>query len=223
MPLPKIDLRADVNRDGMVSISPATNDPDERAEDQWSQERGATVLANIDDDGGRGTFSTPHTDAEDETINGIEDLRDLALLRILPLDLADSRIIGAYATITAPFERVHLFRRGNGPLGYRLWDEERDILTLEELQGGVELLLEARDVARTVDTRFIDIRVELQVIANNNNIYESSDTVRFRVAPVVFHHHLEPARKVLIAPIETGAEATLFLPFTKTMKQGGSP
>ena len=85
------DLRADVNRDGLVTAA------DEAGETSWSARRGAIFLANVDDDERRCTVDPgeleavgPAVDAKlaacndsaDERINGPRDLADLAPLEI---------------------------------------------------------------------------------------------------------------------------------------------
>ncbi|HMR08926.1 MAG TPA: hypothetical protein PKA88_24265, partial [Polyangiaceae bacterium] len=46
-PQPIVDLRVDVNRDGLISLDDPTDDEGEEA---WSAERVAVFLPNVDDD-----------------------------------------------------------------------------------------------------------------------------------------------------------------------------
>jgi protein-arginine deiminase len=86
---PVVDLRADVNRDGVVTLDDADEDLDEET---WSASRGAIFLANLDDDQDRCTYSSTKSDvdlarcndAADDEINGDADLLDLAYLRTVP-------------------------------------------------------------------------------------------------------------------------------------------
>ncbi|HOU93339.1 MAG TPA: hypothetical protein PLU22_19940, partial [Polyangiaceae bacterium] len=85
----RVDLRADVDRDGVVA---PPGGADEADEDDWTAARGATVLANLDDDLGAcapdSTIPDPELDdcrdAADEVVNGAADLADLAPLFVSP-------------------------------------------------------------------------------------------------------------------------------------------
>src|SRR5688572_536977 len=80
-PAGPVDLRADVNRDGVVDTAPASTSDDDADEETWSQTRGAVFLANLDDDSKRcfTSNSIPDSsqpnchDAADDQTNGADD------------------------------------------------------------------------------------------------------------------------------------------------------
>ncbi len=192
---PVVDLRADVNRDGVVDL----DDPgDDEGEEGWSATAGAIFLANIDDDLERCPEEmfpalTPDEqlaachDGLDEEVNGADDLLDLARLRVRPWPEAPA---GATGTLTitpgAARARVRLFRRtANGfaalPAGASL--------TADELRAGIELGIEARDLVRdlTVWDGLADVTLTIGGV---------SDTVRLRVSPLILSHHVSPAQRI---------------------------
>src|SRR5512144_423112 len=68
-----VDLRADVDRDGVVEL----DDPgDDEGEDGWSATRGAIFLANIDDDAGRCPPEMYPAVTPDEVLAACNDAQD---------------------------------------------------------------------------------------------------------------------------------------------------
>ena len=194
---PLADLRADVNRDGVASLS----DPaDDLGEDTWDASHGAIVLPNVDDDGRRCAVRArllPDrqiarcNDATDAIVNGVQDELDLAPLAVAGWPEAPA---DATATIAiAELGRGRLFIRRGGELVALSTGR----LTLDELRSGVGLALEARDIAR--DTRVWSgyLTVTLTVQGGGES---SSDTVKLRVAPVLFQHDLMPVSRLLATP-----------------------
>ena len=194
------DLRADVNRDGRVDVSGAT---DERGEDQASVRRGALFLSNVDDDQHRCKVvdgnGKPIPDADivacwdgaDTVVNGPQDEKDLARLRSVPLSSLPADAAGTAAVTGPGAARTHLFvKRATG------WQLLRptDRLTGAELARGVELGIEATDIVR--DAKVWDGRatVTLSVTAGGRT---TTDAVTLRAAPVLTHHHLQPAQQIM--------------------------
>ncbi len=68
----KVQIAADVNRDGKVDF-----DEDNQGKNKWTSERGAIFFNNNDSD-----QNTKTPDYADAVVNGPEDLRDLAVLKI---------------------------------------------------------------------------------------------------------------------------------------------
>lgn len=217
-PAPRIDIRADGNRDGMVSVSPGSSDPDEQSEAKWTFQRGAIVLPNLDNDGERGGFKEYACDADDDIINGPDDLDDLALIRILPLDPAiEESFISLEGLIEAPLDRVNVFYRSKGDSSFKKWQADNEPLTMDQLISGVELRIESKKVAETMEDRFISVSVRMNSLDYLGYYHESSDTVQLRVAPIMFHHHLDDAEQLLISPVEDDDIAHAFEDFTNKM------
>ncbi|MFD7668505.1 protein-arginine deiminase domain-containing protein [Streptomyces sp. NPDC059788] len=197
------DLRADVDRDGVVDV---TGHFDEAGEDRWTPARGAVFLPNIDDDARRcrttGTDGKPLppaeldrcNDASDEKVNGAEDEKDLARLRTVPVPNAADGTTGT-VRIASGARHVRLFVKR--PAG---WEPVTSAtrLSAAELRKGVELGLEGRDVvrdrARWDGTAHIDFAI-------SSGGTRSSDRVALRVAPLLTHHHLQRARQLLVTQL----------------------
>ncbi len=201
---PPADLRADVDRDGVVA---PPGGADEAGEDEWTAARGATVLANLDDDLGacRADSTLPDpglddcSDAADEVVNGTDDLADLAPVAVSPWPDAPR---GARAFVSVrPAEKGRLFRL-DGVEPVALGAE--DPLDREALRSGVELGLEATDFVRDPSVWDGVLEVSLRVEADSSG---GSDRIVFRVAPLVVNHHLQSPEAVLAANLPGLAEA----------------
>ncbi|MFP2924234.1 protein-arginine deiminase family protein [Pyxidicoccus sp. 3LG] len=217
--LPIVDLRADVNRDGVVDLEGLG---DEEGEDSWTAERGAIFLANIDDDESVCDFTlSPQVlsddalanchDALDTKVNGDRDLADLARLRTAPWPDAPDYAVGSITVSGAAAGKVRLFKK----LGSRYFSLEgpaRLTLNATELQRGVEVAIEANDIVRdpTEWNGYVDVVFTITRAGSDESASEFRDTVRLRVAPVVMFHHLTPARHVYVSRIPYELETTRF-------------
>ncbi len=194
---PLADLRADVDRDGVASL---TDPADDLGEDTWDAAHGAIVLPNVDDDGRRCAARARRlsdraiarcNDATDPVVDGAQDELDLAPLAVAPwADAPDD----ATATLAiAEHGRGRLFIRRDGALV----PLRNGRLTLAELRSGVALALEARDIVRDtrVWTGYLTITLTVRSVGET-----ASDTVRLRVAPVLFQHDLMPVSRLLATP-----------------------
>jgi protein-arginine deiminase len=195
---PRPVIRADVDRDGL--LTPA----DDVGKEAWTQERGALMLPNVDDDQGRCPTADPGGerlpderladcgDATDTVVNGAADLADLA-----PVSLTATRVsAGTTATVAAdPASRayVRIFARRHGRM-VQLKPDDR--LTADELRRGVQLGVEATDFIRDPRTwaGFTDL-----VLRVSGDGATTEDRVRLRVAPLVFQHDLMPIRQLMTA------------------------
>jgi len=193
--VPLVDLRADVNRNGTVDLDDPAEDQDE---DTWDSSHGAIFLANLDDD--QSACPTTGTneqlaacfDAADEVVNGVEDLIDMARVKTVPWPNAPE---GAWGTIVVSGpgnQYVHLFK-GSGS-SFAFFDPQADTLSAADLRAGVELALEGTDLVRnaTVWDGFVDLTLQVETGTQPPDGRRSggSDTVRLRLAPVLFRHHL---------------------------------
>jgi protein-arginine deiminase len=206
---PIIDLRADVNRNGAIDLADPTEDANEET---WSKNQGAIFLANIDDD--QKACSINATDAQlaachdgaDAVINGANDLADLARMKTVPWPQAPA---DAKATIslTAPgANNVRLYKNNGGT--FAVFNPAADMLTSAELQAGVELAIEGKDIVRDSAVWNGYVKVTLNVDAGtgpNGPLPDGSDTVELRLAPVMFRHHLDEATKVYVSNVANNA------------------
>ncbi len=191
---PIIDLRADVNRNGTIDM---TDPSEDEQEDTWDADHGAIFLANIDDDeyacptAGSDASLAACNDAMDDQINGPDDLLDLARLRTVPWAQAPDDASAILSMSGATTDVVRLFIDvGDGfvPLSMP------SALSAAHRRAGLELAIEGRDVAR--DPAYWDGYVDLTLSVDagtgpSGPLQDGADTVRLRVAPMIFRHHLD--------------------------------
>ena len=198
-PAPSLaDLRADANRDGEVRF----DDDSDANKTAWNAKTGAIFLANIDDDSQRCESSTSDftialcNDAQDDVVNGEDDARDLARLKTRPRPQpadATGRVVVATA---AAKDLVRLFKKtGTGPTDFEAVTDDT-VFSREELEAGIELGIEAKDIVRDPAAWDGYADIELTVSSQEKGVFK--DTVRMRVAPVMTYHHLLPAETVWI-------------------------
>ncbi len=208
-----VDLRADTNRDGVVSLE---DDSDVAGKAEWNAQRGAIFLANIDDDTGRCAFNNQKSDAElaachdaqDTIVNGDDDLLDLAILKTVPWPQAKDDVYAQLFVNDEALTKVRLFKKsGSGFLEY----PAEEPLLAPELREGLEFAIEGKDIVRddTVWDGFVDVRLEVNYKEANGERKQKSDTVRLRIAPVLTHHHLQNSEQVFVANLG-GPDSTAF-------------
>ncbi|OKH99281.1 hypothetical protein A6A06_27450 [Streptomyces sp. CB02923] len=197
------DVRADVDRDGVVDV---TGRSDEAGEDRWTPDRGAVFLPNIDDDAARCRTTGPDgkplpdarldrcNDASDEQVNGQEDEKDLARLRTVPVPRAADGATGTLR-IASGASHVRLFLKR--PAG---WEPVTSAtrLSAAELRKGVELGLEGKDVVRDRARWDGTAHIDFTLTSGGTS---SSDRVVLRVAPLLTHHHLQRAEQLLVTQL----------------------
>lgn len=197
-PTAGVRLLADTDRDGRITAADA---PGKGA---WTDRRGAIVLPNIDDNGKRcravgsdgkrlsDDALAGCNDASDEIVNGPEDARDLAPLRLAPLTTAgpDARATVTVDAASRPYAR--LFIREDDGTHTLLPRSGR--LTRAQLRDGVDLALEARDIVRDPRRWNGMIDVSVRVTDGGRTVH---DRVRARVAPLLLTHDLLPAERVV--------------------------
>ena len=212
---PVADVRADLNHNGVVSVRFPS---DQRLE----RNRGAAaiVIPNLDDDARRcprtgiERFSDGElaacNDASDNVVDGHADLADMAPVRVRAWRAAPAGTRSTIAVRAAQPRRAPLFVHRKGD-----WKSlgSGGRLTLDELRSGPRLRLEARDVVRDRSRWNGSLRVVLNVRANGS---VATDSVRFRVAPVLFQDHTMPLRRVFatkgVSPDDQDEEGANVIP-----------
>jgi len=205
-----IDLQADTNRDGVVTFDAA----DDEGEDTWDASHGAVFLANMDDDdrscGRSGNDATLADcfDGNDDQLDGEADLDDMAQIVVrstgdLPAEAT------ANVKLVAGQDYAQFFVNVNGT-----WTASQEFTaTAAELKAGVGFRLEGRDIVR--DTSIWDgtVRVEA-TLTGAPDAEVKTDTVELHVAPLVFRHHLDPARELYSSELAIGGDGA----FTQSLK-----
>lgn len=195
-----VDLRADNNRNGTIDL----NDPTEDAnENTWDDSHGAIFLANIDDDenacptSGSDSQLAACNDASDNYINGNADLEDLARLETVPWPDAPSDATGAIGVSNPGKAHIRLFKKSGASFSEYI---PGTTLGSSELKNGVEFAIEAKDFVRDSSwDGFVNVSLVVEGgTGANGPIGSATDTVRMRVAPVLFRHHLDEVEQYYV-------------------------
>ena len=214
------DLRADVNRDGLIDLTHNSGKQgDKQGQSHWSLQRGALVLANLDDDAGRCNEAasikelsvTACNDSKDTIINGKDDFLDLAPLRLLPWNDAPDQAqafisISAYAR-----NKARLFIQNNSNWQ---WLTENKKLNAKQLREGVNLRIEALDIVR--DHRVWDGRIEV-ILTVTDGKAKAVDSVQLHVAPLILQTDLMKMKRLYLPGMPWGQDdpgSTTALPDT---------
>jgi protein-arginine deiminase len=200
---PIADLRADSNRDGEVRV----DDDSDKNKSEWNEKVGAIFLANIDDDNKRCKSSSSDltialcNDAQDAVVNGDDDARDLARLKTRPAPQPEDATGHVVIATDEAKPLIRLFKR-TGPEETAFTEIDDDtVFSRAELEAGLELAIEAKDIVR--DPVRWDGYIDVQLVIRSPSHGEAKDTVRMRVAPVMTYHHLLPAETVWVANTKT--------------------
>ncbi len=186
-----VDLAADVNRDGRASAE------DDAGEDGWDAARGAIFLPNLDDDDDDG-----RADYRDTEVNGAADLQDLTVLVVAPVEVPDGAT-GRVEVDAASAEAVRLFRAegaADDPAGY-VPAGPAVSLDAAALRSGVTLALEGLTPVLSAEegwSGYVDVRLE---VADAGGELMGEDTVRLRVAPVLFQYNTAPTEAVFYTDV----------------------
>ncbi|OEJ62155.1 hypothetical protein BGM19_33135 [Streptomyces agglomeratus] len=200
---PRADLRADVNRDGKVDVTGAS---DTAGENSWSARRGAVFLPNIDDDTGRCPVKGPDgrrlsdarlaacNDAADTLVNGSADAADLARVRSVPMRNLPATATGTLKIVSGGKKARLFVKRSSG------WAPvtARTRLSAAELRSGVEFGVEGTDVIR--DSAVWDGRAVIRLTVTSGG-RSTSDEVTLRAAPLLTHHHLQNAQQLMVTKV----------------------
>lgn len=196
-------LVADTNRDGRVDL---VGGSDQAGKGNWTPDRGAIFLPNLDDDSKRCKVTdrdlADHdiavdirlaacNDAQDDVLNGADDAADLAPLGTVPKPELGDQATGEVSLGPNEGRYARLWANRGGKwvsLG------AKGKLTAQELRVGARLAVEGRDVIRDSAVWNGVITVTLTVTENGKG---AADAVQLRVAPLILQNDLMSARKVL--------------------------
>jgi protein-arginine deiminase len=173
----KVQIAADVNRDGIVEF-----EADNKGKNTWTSERGAIFFNNNDSD--QNTKTPDHADA---VVNGPEDLKDLAVLKVKKIpDLPkDSRVV--ISVDDSSLGRVQFFLKAVDndykPLNLKA-DGNIDPAHLS--RADLELRIEANSYA----DKSWSGETKVTVTVKSPNGETESDSVRLKVAPFILLSNL---------------------------------
>ncbi len=223
---PVVDLRADVNRNGVVELDAASED---QGEDTFDTSHGAVFLANLDDDAMRcrsGSDSLSDADlprcndAEDAVLNGAADKEDLAAVKVRGWAQAPEGTTASVQLAPAgALTRVRLFvEDAAGALSVYT---PGAALSLADLRRGLTLYVEGKDIIR--DRREWDGSVDLtlRVVVPEQPgldaglqtyvVGTAEDRVRLQISPVMTFSHAEPATHVFTSAIPRDPDSSRFV------------
>lgn len=173
----KVQIVADVNRNGKVEF-----EADNKGKNTWTSKRGAIFFNNNDSD-----QNTKNPDHADAVVNGPEDLRDLAVLKVRKIldSPIDSQVV--LSIDDASLDRVRLFLKGVDndykPLNIKA-DGNIDPALLR--QKDLELRIEANSYA----DKSWSGEAEVTVTVKSPTGEIKSDSVKLKVAPFILLSNL---------------------------------
>ncbi|WP_340538986.1 protein-arginine deiminase family protein [Nocardioides sp. GXZ039] len=197
-----IDLRVDVDRDGVVSLDDGSADG---TTVPATRDRGALFLANLDDDARRckmtGAGGDPLTlaqlatcyDGADKRVNGSADELDLARIKSVPMAEIGDAAQGQVSLDAASRDRANLFVRDGSSWRYL---GAKGTVSAALLRSGLELGIEGRDVRRAA--KGWNGRATVTVTVNDAGT-TSTDSVSLFQAPVLTSNHTEPVQRILVS------------------------
>lgn len=201
----RADLDADTNRDGLIDAR------DDAGEDVFDADRGAVLIANVDDDDRDGT-----RDSRDAELAGAADLDDMTPVRVRRVLGLDGHIVRLTLSPEPARALVRVWRKDGDVLSVLLDPEQADLAQGEaEIVGAdedVELLVEAL-VPRT---REWDGSLKLELEVRTQDAVTSADTLALRAAPVIFPDNLRTPRRVFVMDIPDGIDGNA--PFLSAMR-----
>ncbi|KAK7418713.1 hypothetical protein QQX98_003731 [Neonectria punicea] len=199
--------------------------PDVKGKAEWTSDRGALFLANIGDTNRRCSKKLPVDDWDNEfPVDTCHDASDniqrnakyLAPLRTLPCGKLSAAAKGSISVTNAvAAKQVRIFVKEGEAWTYVA---SNYTFTAEELEGGLELGIDARDVRRPGGW---DGKAEVHFTVSDG--YEkATDSVALRVAPVLTHHHAQLAEKFFTtAATSKGSQMTFVSNFEESVADAG--
>jgi protein-arginine deiminase len=206
---PVADLDVDTNRDGAIT------EADDEGEATFSSSRGATFLANWDDDNNNGE----RDGQEDYAVNGTADLDDLARLIVRQADVGAGEQVQIVVAPQAAAQRTNIFLlNGNNAEVIKTAQQTQGTISTSAVLGGdVTLGIEATTGIGTTWDGVANIT--LRIRSNGQTL--SSDTVQMHVSPVILPTNLEPPERLFVMRITGGQDENsgLWLPLQSELPQ----
>ena len=192
----KIQIVSDVNRDGKVEF-----DSDNHGKNIWTPTRGAIFFNNNDSD-----QNSKEPDHADTVVNGNEDLKDLAVLKVKQVpDLPENTQVSV-SVDDASLSRVHLFLEV-GDNEYKLVNLMADgnIDPARLRQADLELRIEANSYADGIWSG----KTEVKIFVNTPNGKTHFDSVQLKVAPFILLSNLNKGNTLYVRECPGRNEAFL--------------
>jgi protein-arginine deiminase len=184
----KIQIVSDVNRDGKVEF-----DSDEHGKNYWTLSRGAIFFNNNDSD-----QNSKEPDHADTVVNGNEDLKDLAAIKIKRVPNLPENAQISITVDDASLSRVCIF--------YKAADNEYKVLNLSAegnilparlMKADLELRIEANSYADGSWRGITEVTVSVRTPDGKTH----SDSVMLKVAPFILLSNLNKGRTLYVREV----------------------
>lgn len=184
----KIQIVSDVNRDGKVEF-----DSDEFGKNIWTLARGAIFFNNNDSD-----QNSKEPDHADTVVNGNEDLKDLAVLKIKRVPNLPENTRISISVDDASLSRINLFQKV-GDNEYKVVNLAADgnIHPARLMEADLELRIEANSYADGSWSGITDVTVSAR-IPNGKTQF---DSVKLKAAPFILLSNLNKGSTLYVREI----------------------
>ncbi len=195
-------ISADVNRDGLVDF-----DSDLAGKSLWTFERGALFLNNNDSDTNSG-----YPDYADSVVNGSEDLKDLAILRVRRNKKLPRGTAVHLSVDESSFSRVCIFLKGDNK-DYSALDLRKgvNLVPFLEKHPELELRIEANSYPDSMWNGLTEVKISVEFSGKSIE----TDTVKLKVAPFILLSNLNKGKVLYIREFPGRNEA--FIQSLKTI------
>lgn len=184
----KIQIVADVNRDGKVEF-----DSDELGKNNWTFKRGAIFLNNNDSD-----QNSKEPDYADSVVNGEEDLKDLAVLKIKRVPYLPENARISISVDDASLSRVNLFQKvGDNEYKVVNLSTEGNINPAQLMETDLELRIEANSYADGSWSGITEVTVSVKTPDGKTHF----DSLKMKVAPFILLSNLNKVRALYVREI----------------------
>lgn len=184
----RIQIVADVNRDGKVEF-----DSDEFGKNVWTLQRGAIFFNNNDSD-----QNSKEPDHADSVVNGNEDLKDLAVLKVKRVPDLPENVQISISVDDASLSRVNLFQKV-GDNDYKVVNllAEENIDPARLMNEDLGLRIEADSYADGSWNGSTEVTVSVKIPDRK----KYSDCVKLKVAPFILLSNLNKGRTLYVRAI----------------------
>jgi len=192
----KVQIVSDVNRDGKVEF-----DSDDFGKKIWTSTRGAIFFNNNDSD-----QNSKEPDYADAFVNGDEDLKDLAILKVKRVSILPEKTRISISVDDASLSRVNLFLKV-GDNEYKLVNHAADgnINPSRLMKEDLELRIEANSYADGSWSGETEVTISIRTPDGKTHI----DSVKLKVAPFILLSNMNKGRTLYVREIPGRNEAFL--------------
>lgn len=178
-------ISADVNRDGLVDF-----DSDLAGKSLWTLERGALFLNNNDSDTNSGS-----PDYADSAVNGKQDLKDLALLRVRQNKKLPPGTAVLLSVDESSYSRVRIFLKCDDK-SYSALDLRKgaNLAHFLEKRPELELRIEANSYSDSMWNGFTEVKISAKFPEKP----KETDVVKLKVAPFILLSNLNKGKVLYV-------------------------